>query len=90
MLSKELLAEIGKIDNRDDIVEAWDILKRRHNQLNLKVARQLHIGQKVEFDSKHGYVVVGKVTKINAKTVSVKTTEGLPWRVSASLLRPAK
>lgn len=90
MLSKELLNEIGKIDNREDIVACWDILKRRHSQLNLKVTRQLHIGQKVEFDSKHGYTVVGKVEKINAKTVGVITKEGHRWRVAGSLLRPAK
>lgn len=47
------------------------------------------VGQSVGFTSRSGELVTGKVTKINQKTINVRTNTGMEWKVSPSLLRKA-
>lgn len=59
----------------------------RHKAAELAIT--FKIGQKVEWDSqKRGEVMRGVVTKVNRRTIKVKTDKGMPWRVSPVLLRP--
>lgn len=62
-------------------------LKSRNFQTQLKAAMSFTIGQKVSFDSKYGYKVVGSITKINQKTIAVSQENSTTiWSVSPSLL----
>lgn len=44
-------------------------------------------GQKVAFEDKHLRTQVGVITRINQRTASIDTGDGLQWKVSFGLLR---
>lgn len=46
-----------------------------------------NIGDFVEFGGKDGRIMRGIITKLNKKTVSIKTTTGVKWNVSPYYLR---
>lgn len=71
-------------DERNTLVETMNSSRR---WANLQATRSLGVGDHVEFDSKYGVVVQGKVTKVNRTTVHVLADGGSPWRVSPTLLR---
>lgn len=48
---------------------------------------QFRVGQRVQFTTSSGQVVVGVLTKYNRKSVGVLTDQGEPWTVAPSLLR---
>ena len=87
-LSKQFTDEIKQLDD-SDIRLTWKLLKQQFSRIGQRALQQFHIRQKVEWNSKRGYVMNGTITKINQKTVLVATKEG-PWRVSPTILRPAK
>lgn len=73
---------------------ATEDLQRMANAINMKnrerQARATAVfgrGDKVEFTTKRGETVKGTVTRVNQKTVSVQSFEGVQWKVSGSLLR---
>ena len=66
-----------------------DAVKWARSQLTKDVKNTLKPGQMVKFtSSKTGRTVVGDVTKIAIKYVTVRTPQGL-WRVPANMLEAA-
>jgi hypothetical protein len=65
---------------QEEIKEAWNILRLRHDQIAAMTARGFQIGDKVQFKDKNGGDHVGTVTKINRKTVGVRQEH--PYRVN--------
>lgn len=58
-----------------------------------KAKSSVMIGDLVSFNARANYIIVGRVVKINVKTVIVLPTSGQPgcqWRVSPRLLKPVK
>ena len=49
---------------------------------------QFRPGMAVEFTSKYGMPVRGKVTKVSRVNINVTDTFGQKWRVSPTLLKP--
>lgn len=77
---EELLAlndEVVDRLNRLDVIES------------LQAMASLNIGTKVSFDSKRGRQV-GRVIKLNTKTVGIVTDDGRNWKVPPHLLSKVK
>lgn len=74
----------------DELNYLGRVLKHQHNNLQQYTAAEFSVGQKVYFDSKkYNMKVEGVITKINTKTISMKTINGGSWKVSPSLLKVA-
>jgi hypothetical protein len=71
----------------NEIVEA---LKLKRQYLARQATRAVTLGDTVEFDAR-GRKVIGKVTKVNQKTLQVREDRGglvsTNWKVTASLVR---
>jgi len=90
MKKAEVVDYCWGIKDSKEISELWEVLRARHKELQARIASQFSIGDRVEFNrSKTGSLVVGEVTKVNVKTIKVKTGEG-NWSVSPTLLRLRK
>jgi hypothetical protein len=79
---------IYQMDSADlsQVIEAVK-LKRQH--LARQATRSVILGDTVTFDAR-GRTVVGKVTKVNQKTLQVREERGMAstnWKVTASLVR---
>jgi preprotein translocase subunit YajC len=62
-------------------------IKLRRTFLARQVTNKLVKGDKVQFDGGRKYgVVVGKVIKVNLKTIKVECYNGTIWKVSANLI----
>jgi|688.fasta_scaffold171095_4 hypothetical protein len=74
---------------REDIEEAWDILRKATVKLSQAATLSFQRGQKVLWDSRRkGETVHGIVKKVNQRTVTVEVQPGgAVWRVSADMLR---
>jgi ribosomal protein L35AE/L33A len=86
-ITKELLAEIGKLSSTDDIREVWSILKQKHARLCSRKLDDFYVGQDVSFEARNGEILKGRITKINVKTATVKVGM-VKWNVAAAFLRP--
>ena len=80
------------IDNIEDLREAQNALQVRYRELQRRSALSFRVGDKVSFKSRSGDTITGTVSKVNQKTVAVKTVSTLNspasnWKVSPSLLR---
>ena len=91
-LSAEVLKALGTLKTKEEIKEAWDVLKQKWGQLDAQAAFQFNIGDEVEWDGKKG-LQRGTVQKINQKSVSVDVKDAtafggvVTWKVSATLLK---
>jgi hypothetical protein len=90
----EICAAIMKMDDlekvRDFSQRVNAAIKARYNDLQRSKAYSMGVGSRVQFKDKRGNTVVGKITKINTKTVYVKADGSLTqWRVTPSLLQAA-
>jgi hypothetical protein len=80
---------IYQMDNGqiNEVIEAVK-LKRQH--LARQATRAVILGDIVEFDAR-GRKVIGKVTKVNQKTLQIREDRGglvsTNWKVTASLVR---
>lgn len=66
-------------------------INARHAALQSAAKSSVMIGDLVSFNARANHIVVGRVVKINAKTIIVRPNSGGPdWKVSPSLLMPVK
>lgn len=80
ILSITNLADLNKVQAR---------LREHHSYLQSLTRFDIRVGQTVKFDAKTRGIIVGKVMKINQKSVKVKCDRtGGMWKVSPSLLSP--
>lgn len=80
-LSKFSEAELMELNHQ--IVERLRLMRqvRRYEQM-----AALDSGEPVSFTTDSGKIITGVVVRFNHKTVTVRTEDGLSWRVSPSLL----
>ena len=80
--------------NKEDIQEAYDILKRHNRKIQILIAMQFEIGDQVSFMHKE-IKLTGFIQKFNSKSVAVRVMQFRPgrseltevnWKVSPSLL----
>jgi len=65
-------------------------LRLMHQVKAHRAMTQFRVGQRVQFQSNTGRLVVGVLTKYNRKSVTVVTDQGASWTVSPSLLQAVK
>ena len=77
--------------NMPDLKTLMASIKARHAALEISAKAAVMIGDLVSFKARANYIIVGRVTKINPKSVIVRpNTGGTEWKVSPSLLSPVK
>lgn len=81
------------VDITNSDIQAWILTKASADDLHLiqevirtKQSIQFHLGDTVWFDAKTRGIVHGKITKMNAKTIKVTTSDGMKWTVGPALL----
>lgn len=76
--------------NEDDLKtlhnELTNLLVHKSTLKQIQAARSLRIGQKVKFFNNKQGTIVGHITKINTKTVELRSEHEQMWKVSPSLL----
>jgi hypothetical protein len=77
------LSEDELIDLNQRIVERLSHIRqtRRYQEL-----ARFSLGDTVSFTPECGHIVVGTVVRLNQKTATVASKDGLSWRVSPALL----
>lgn len=83
---------IWKVNDKQELHDLNKILVQRMRNLEARVASTFSVGDRVTWNSRKGFPVTGRITKINLKSIKVKTDENLigvstNWIVSPSLLR---
>lgn len=90
--AQKILVLLGRVkrmsDLRDINTQIGVRWRQVQGQASEKVIGDLHIGQKVSFKGRRGLKLVGKIRKINQKTVSVDCGADGRWRVTASMVKP--
>lgn len=78
---------LSGISNNETFEAARLLLLERQRALQTLNAMAFRVGQRVVFDARSRGIVFGVITKINAKSIKVKATSGMTWKVSPSLLK---
>jgi len=81
----DVIDYLWSIKTRDEIQEMWKILKQRSRQIEEMKTIDFNIGDKVTFKDKRNKTETGTITKINKRTINVRT-EDCNWRITPSLL----
>lgn len=81
------------MDLTSEEVQTWIMSKADEGDLRLlqevialKLRLQFKVGDKVKFDAKTRGIIHGTITKMNAKSVKVRTDAGVTWNVSPTFL----
>ena len=82
---RNIVTEIHNM-NADDLNTVIEAVKYARAQGHRQMARDLNVGDMVEFNGRGGTKMVGHVRKINIKYVVVSCTNGEQWRVPAGHL----
>ena len=85
----KIISEIHNMGS-EDLNKVVEAVKYARSQAHRSMANSLRVGDMVEFDGRHGVMMVGHVKKINIKYVVVSCTNGEQWRVPAGHLRVRK
>ena len=85
-LNQTILRTIANADNAtlDAII---DQIKARRGQIQTQIGGSYPIGDTVKFDARSRGIITGTISKINQKTIVVKTTMSGTWKVTPSLLK---
>lgn len=85
-IAKTIIA--GGFSN-EDLRSINDAIKYAMDRNNYVMKRSLGVGDRVKFTNKAGRDISGLITKINQKTVMIKTANEGNWKVSTSLVKKA-
>ena len=77
--------EISKLNSRESLKKVDKLIANRMSTFTRKEIDKYEIGQTVRFEAELGQFIQGRITRINLKTVSIKTPQG-NWRVSPSYI----
>ena len=86
---RNALASISTITDTAELTALFRAVKEQRRKLDARATFTLQVGDKVSFDAKTRGIITGTVEKVNHKTVSVMSSTGIRWKVSASMLKKA-
>lgn len=89
MTTDQIVAALNDRKNQfttDDIKKISAALRAAHSRVIASVALDFDVGAKVTFVGKFGRPVEGTITKVNQKTLNVKATDGVNWKVGPTLV----
>lgn len=72
--------------NLNDLKAISLSVKNRWSRLQFLKAREFYYRDRVSFYTKDNRKILGRVTKMNKKTITVITDDGFTWRVAPTLL----
>lgn len=73
---------------KQEIHEAFDVLRNASRLLEQRTAINFYPGQKVSFQSRRGMRVIGTILRVNRTSITIRQDDALTtWKVSPSLLR---
>jgi len=83
----------AQLDTLSNLI--WEIKKDRHAKKQIASAQKFMLCDEVSFTSRKGKfagfsTIVGKIIKINAKTIKLVTPTNTKWNVSPSMLTLVK
>ena len=75
--------------NDEEVSEAWELLRARNRMNQMETKGTFSVGDRVEFNGKHGERIAGLIIKIMRKNIKVQAIEGSSsvWTVSPTFLR---
>lgn len=76
--------EIFAVQTTQELNTVFDACHLQYTHLENRLVRTFHIGDRVTFRTTRDEPVVGNVTKLNTRTVSLQTDMGRQWRVAPS------
>ena len=79
---RSLLSNLSK----EDLKEVNKIIKAIYTNLQREQVNCFSVGDNVDFKAPDGRLIIGSVVRLNEKTVSVRSANGLHWRVSPGFL----
>lgn len=89
MLSLKLIKELMGL-SKEDVSEAFDLLRARSRVLDAQSTAEFHVGQPVWFVGRRGMKHNGKVKGINRSTITVETEHTGTWRIPAGSLNAGR
>ena len=85
----DVLTYISTQASQQDMAKIVDAYRFRQDSLRRSAKAQFSKGDTVTWhNSRTGSVMTGSITKINQKSIDVRTAQGI-WRVGANLLKRA-
>lgn len=73
--------------NNEELNEIVRTIRLKQKHISEQAVLKFRIGDIVQFDSsKLNRIVIGKITKVNRKTIHVDTVDAGKWRVSPTML----
>jgi len=74
---------------REEISALWKILRSRSRSLDEAAvdSGRLRVGLAVQFEGRRGRLIEGVIEKMNNRSVSVRASDGVRWRVAPTLLK---
>ena len=81
---RQLFAKMETPADQKAVSILW---KEAISQRQMLAGLAFRVGMTVQFVSKYGETVVGTITKINPKSIALKSTSGANWKVCPSLLK---
>lgn len=85
MTTKEFRSVIMTASH-SELDEIVSMIKLRRSHLQEITGQKFAVGDQVRFDARTRGMVIGKITKINRKTVKVMSNKGVLWTVTPSFL----
>lgn len=76
--------------DKDDLNMIARMHKHAWGKLHVQAIGAFKKGDKVQFTTRKGEVIKGKVDKVNRKNVKLTATDGVNWSVTATLLTATK
>lgn len=85
--TKQLIEAIGQL-NEEELKIVKNACKDRQDELAMKIARELRLGDTVQFKGKYNRTVIGIVDKINRKSIGITEKDNVlaKWRVHPSFV----
>lgn len=80
------LENLFKKISADDYSRVVNMFKKCHSKNQAEAVSIFNVGDYVYFFDRNGHKISGTITKINAKTIKVKSSMAV-WSVSPSLLK---
>ena len=75
----------------DELMLCAQMFREAQHRCTAAVANKFHLGETVQFKNRRGFMIVGRVVKVNRKTIKVLGSESqVVWTVSPTLLSKFK
>ena len=86
---KSIADLVRTLDSMDDLRAVSELLNAQREFISSQAKYSFRAGDKVQWTSKIGQTLTGRITKIGPKNIVIETSANGTWRVSPTLLSKA-